>query len=345
MSPSLPRTVLVTGGAGLIGAALARVLVSAGARVVALDDGSGGAATELPDDPRLVKVVGDVRDRRLVASLVAAEPRAEAIVHLAARVGVRTVLADPLGAAAANLDGVRSLTEALAALPTGRRPRVIAASSSEVYAESSAQLHEGAPLRAERDGRWAYAASKLDGERVLDAVRGLWPVALAPVHLRFFNVVGPGQDAASGMVLPRFVEAARAGAPLVVYGDGAQVRTFAHVDDVAADVARLALGEVAHASGGPLNLGGYARATVSQLAELVAARATAFGHPAPEVVRVDPSAVAPRFQDVRYRVPDLSRAAALGLARRARTLRELVDDMFQRHPRGARVPVLASETP
>ncbi|MEZ6013859.1 MAG: NAD-dependent epimerase/dehydratase family protein [Planctomycetota bacterium] len=333
MSPSLPRTVLVTGGAGLIGASVVRALLAEGARVLVLDDGSGGARLAPPADARVELVWGDVRDRGLLGRLLQAAPRTTALVHLAARVGVRTVLADPLGSAAANLDGVRSVLDAVRAVAPARRPRIIAASSSEVYAESTAPLHEGSALRVERDGRWTYAAAKLAGERLFDAESALWAPELAPIHLRFFNVVGPGQDAASGMVLPRFIEAARQGAPLEVHGDGAQVRTFAHVEDVARDVAALALGlGGAAAAAGALNLGGTACASVLELAQLVAERAAHRGLARPELQRVDPvRVVSPGFADVRHRVPDLGRARALGLAQRARSLASIVDDMFGRH--------------
>jgi nucleoside-diphosphate-sugar epimerase len=332
MSPSLPRTVLVTGGIGFVGASVVRALLAEGARVVVLDDRSGGARLALPDDQRVSLVVGDVRERALLTELLRAEPRVLALVHLAARVGVRTVLADPDGAAAANLDGVHSVLEAVAALAPDRRPRVLAASSSEVYADSATPLHEGSSLRVQHAGRWAYAAAKLAGERALDAHTSLWRVGDAPVHMRFFNVVGPGQDAASGMVLPRFVEAAQRASAVEVHGDGAQVRTFAHVDDVARDVAALALRQTVPFHGGVLNLGGSARASVLELAELVAARAPLHGLRRPSIVQVDPKrAVAPSFADVRHRVPDLSRAHGLGLAQRARSLAAIVDDMFARH--------------
>jgi len=337
MSPSLPRTVLVTGGAGFIGrAVVAALLAHGGIRVLALDDLSKGDGPA-PADPRLVRITADVRDRARLWELLREGPPAAALVHLAARVGVRTVLADPEGAARANLDGVQSLVDVLHALPASRRPRVFAASSSEVYAESSAPLSEASPLRAERDGRWAYAAAKRAGELLLDGAAHLWPADFAPVHLRFFNVVGPGQDASSGMVLPRFVEAARCGAPLTVHGDGAQVRTFAHVEDVARDVATLVEGAPAGPreralSGGPLNLGGEARTTLRALAELVAARAAHAGFARPAVVHVDPLRdVGANFRDVRHRVPDLARARALGLAASTRTLVEIVDDVLQRH--------------
>lgn len=322
----------MTGGAGLVGASVVRALLAEGARVVVLDDRSGGARLELPRDPGVVDVVGDVRDAELLGRALTLEPRASVLVHLAARVGVRTVLSDPDGSAAANLAGVESVLTAVRALPPERRPRVLAASSSEVYAESSAPLHEGSPLRREHTGRWAYAAAKRAGELRLDAARDLWPAELAPVHLRFFNVVGPGQDAASGMVLPRFVEAARRGLPLEVHGDGAQVRTLAHVDDVARDVAALALGRCAPFAGGPLNLGGNARASVEDLAQLVVERAARKGLTGAVIRHVDPKrAVAPGFCDVRHRVPDLARAGSLGLARHKRSLAAIVDDVLERH--------------
>lgn len=139
------------------------------------------------------------------------------------------------------------------------------------------------------------------------------------------------------MVLPRFVEAARRGAPLEVHGDGAQVRTFAHVEDIALDVARLALGAPRGAAGacpsGALNLGGAARASVLELAELVAARAPGHGLARPTIARVDPErSVGANFLDVRHRVPDLTRARSFGLARTARDLGAIVDDVFARHP-------------
>ena len=333
MSPSRPRTVLVTGGAGFVGAAVVRALLRDGTRVIAVDDLSAGHIDRLEDHGRLERHLVDVRDVAEVRSLLTDGPPIDTLVHLAARVGVRTVLADPDGCAAQNVDGVTALIEALRSTPLERRPRLLAASSSEVYADSEQPLGEGAPLRVEAEGRWAYAASKRAGEALLDAQAGLWPAGQAPLHLRFFNVVGPGQDAVSGMVLPRFVEAARVGHAIEVHGDGGQVRTFAHVEDVAADVAQLASATV---PGGALNLGGTARASILELAQTVALGAERHGWARPQIRRVDPHrVVAPGFRDVRHRVPDLSRALDFGLARRARSLTAIVDDMLKRHTPGA----------
>jgi len=128
------------------------------------------------------------------------------------------------------------------------------------------------------------------------------------------------------MVLPTFVEQARAGRPLTVFGDGAQVRTFAHVDDVAADLVRLT--SMAEVPAGPLNLGGCARATVTELAALVAAQV-----PGTRLETADPAReVSSRFEEVRSREPDLGRARALGLACACRELSEIVADTLARHP-------------
>ena len=154
-----------------------------------------------------------------------------------------------------NEDVVVGLIDALRLIPDEGRPRLLAASSSEVYADANVALEECSPLRSERGaGRWAYAASKVRAERLLDEARALWPRGAGPVHLRFFNVVGPGQDAGAGFVMPRFVEAAREGLPLHVYGDGGSTRTYAHVDEVADTLSRLA----SHPAlpEGPLNVGG-----------------------------------------------------------------------------------------
>lgn len=329
-SARAPRRALVTGGAGFIGAALALQLVRSGWSVVTLDDLSAGDRARLApaEGAALTFLRADVCDRALAADLVACE-HFDTVFHLAGCVGVRRVLADPLACARSNRAGAESIAVALAALPPSRRPRAFFASTSEVYAERLGALREDDGLRAHAaDGRFAYASSKLDGERSFaratadEGDRGA-------VLLRFFNVVGPGQDSASGMVLPRFVEQAARGEALTVYGDGEQVRTFAHVDDVAAVLARLA--EHAHVPAGPLNVGGTARATLLELAHaVVRASGSTAG-----VRRVDPRVELGRgFADVRSREPDLTRLArVLGAASEipSRSLADIVADTWARH--------------
>lgn len=322
------RTVLVTGGAGFIGVRVSALLLEAGARVVVADDLSAGDGRGLPTDPRLSLRPLDVTAPGAVSGLLGEEGDIDTVIHLAARVGVRRVLADPEGCWSAHLAGGRELMAAIDARPAHARPRVLAASTSEVYRDQPGALGEDAALRSLGGrGRWAYAASKLAVERLLDACADLWPAGRGPIHLRFFNVVGPGQDADSGMVLPTFVEQALAGRPLTVHGDGSQVRTFAHVDDVAADLVQLVSMEGVPA--GPLNLGGTARATVAELAARVAALV------APgriEVAHTDPQrTISSRFEEVQHREPDLGRARGLGLACGGRDLAAIVADTVERH--------------
>ncbi len=327
-TPARERSYLVTGGAGFIGSHLTRHLLRAGARVVVADDLSAGYAQSLPlGHSGLSLHPLDVAGPGALAGLVGEEGPFDAIVHLAARVGVARVLADPEGCWEEHLRAARELLVAVAHQPPSSRPRVVAASTSEVYREGRAPLAEDAPLRStEARGRWAYAASKLAVERLLDASADLWPAGCEPLHLRFFNVVGPGQSAEGGMVLPTFVRQALAGERLTVHGDGRAVRTLAAVEDVAADLTRLLVGD--RFPGGPLNVGGSACCTILELAQAVARGAGAAG----EVVRfVDPRrSVSPHFEEVRHRRPDLSRARALGLCRARRSVEEIVADLLRR---------------
>lgn len=323
--PARPRRILVTGAAGFIGAALCRELLAAGWEVTGLDDFSSGWPERLPGSERFQLVEADVSTPGTLTGLLACG-EFSVVVHLAARVGVRSVLRDPEGCRESNLRGVEELIAGLAALPAERRPRLLAASSSEVYRESSAQLSEEAATRpTDGAGRWAYAASKLRGEELLDAA-GLWPPGAGPVHLRFFNVVGPGQDADSGMVLPTFIECALEGRDLPVHGDGAQVRTFAHVEEVARVLRELT--QLPQLPAGPLNIGGSARTTIAELAQLVRTEASSSGALRP----TDPLArCGSNFEEVQHREPSLARLESLGVALPSMSLLELVRDSLERH--------------
>lgn len=318
------RTALVTGAAGFIGSALCRELRARAWRVIALDDLSSGWRERLIEDAGLAFVLGDARDGAILEPLI---ERSDIVVHLAARVGVRRILESPAACARENVEGVEALLAAISALPRARRPRVLCASSSEVYADSEEPLSETHALRElALDGRFAYAASKRRAEELLDA-SGLWPRERAPVHLRFFNVVGPGQDAASGMVLPRFLEQAARHEALQVFGDGTQVRTFAHVDDVARMLARLCeRGDAL--PGGALNVGGRATADVRTLAHLVLEVSGSRGG----LCHVDPRAELGRdFREVRTRRADLARLEASCGPIVARSLEAIVRDACARH--------------
>jgi len=301
------RTWLVTGGAGFIGSHLVEVLLAAGHRVLVLDDLSTGRRENLAavaEHPRLEVEIGSVLDAAVVAALVA---RADVVVHLAAAVGVRLIVEQPVRTLETNIHGTEVVLH-----ECGRRSTpVFVASSSEVYGKGTR-----CPFREDDDvllgpttrTRWSYAASKMVDEFLAlswHREKGL-PVRIG----RFFNTVGPRQVGQYGMVLPRFVEQALDGGPITVYGDGTQTRTFGHVHEVVAAVVALMTRD--DTAGRVFNVGGSEEVSIRRLAE----RVRDLVDPAVEIVHVPyEEAYGPGFEDMDRRVPDTSRLrAAIGAA-------------------------------
>ena len=233
--------VLVTGGAGFIGANLSRRLIDDGHEVVVLDDLSTGRTGNL-EGADLDLVEGSVTDAHTVGRLVGGADR---IVHLAARASVPRSIAEPLAAHEVNVTGTVHVLEAARA----RSVPVVVASSSSVYGDTAVSpKHEDLPVAP----RSPYAASKLAAEGYTLAYGVAY--ALPVMALRFFNVYGPLQaaDHPYAAVVPRFVDAALAGRALEVHGDGSQSRDFTFVGDVVEVLAR-AVAEAMTAPG-PINL-------------------------------------------------------------------------------------------
>jgi UDP-glucose 4-epimerase len=250
-----PMKIVVTGGAGFIGANLTRCLAAQGEEVVVVDDLSSGARRNLEGVGAEVLVGSILDDEVLDAAVIGAA----SIVHLAARASVPASVADPVACHKVNVTGTLSVLEAARRHGVGH---VVLASSSAVYGEHPAlPTHEGlAPAPAS-----PYAASKLAAEAY--ALSWATTYGLRTLALRFFNVYGPLQpaDHAYAAVVPAFVDAALAGRPLVIHGDGTQTRDFVDVGTVAGILARAATGGVAHER--PVNL---AFGTRTSLLELVA---------------------------------------------------------------------------
>ncbi len=294
---------LVTGGAGFIGSHLVERLLGGGESVVVIDDFSTGRRENLAGveaNPRL----------RVIEAAVSAHPGLQTLVaessfvfHLAAAVGVELVLDAPIHTIETNLRE----TEAVLGAAVARRTPVLITSTSEVYGRSDK------PWFAEEDdlvigppsaSRWSYACSKLLDEFLALAFfreRGV-PVTVA----RLFNIVGPRQSGQFGMVLPRFIEAARQGGPIRVFGDGTQTRCFCHVRDCVEALMRLRA--CAAARGEVVNIGHDDEISMMGLAELV--RQTV-GKPV-EIEKV-PYQIAYRagFQDMPRRRPDVRKLERL----------------------------------
>ena len=291
---------LVTGGAGFIGSHLTGQLLAAGHHVTVLDDLSTGQRDnlkELEGNSRLTFRSGSITDPVLLAEVVL---EVDAIYHLAAAVGVKLVADDPVRTIETNIYPTETLLRL--AVQGGGKPFFLA-STSEVYGKNPKErwteeddLHLGPTSRP----RWAYGCSKAIDEFL--ALAYYRKFGLPVVIARFFNVVGPRQVGHYGMVIPRFVDQALSGGPVVVYDDGEQVRCFAHVREVVDAIRQLM--ETPAARGKVFNIGSDEPWSIRQLAEAV-------------IAKVDPTvkieylpyvkAYGDDFEDVRRRVPDVSR--------------------------------------
>ena len=290
---------LVTGGAGFIGSHLCDALVKRGDLVQVLDNLSTGNKQNIDHllgNPKFTLTVGSILNVDIVEKAVAS---VDHVVHLAAAVGVFTIVDKPLESLTTNLRGTENILEAA----SKHQKEVLIASSSEIYGKNG-----GGPLNEESDrivgsplkSRWSYSEAKAIDESM--AFFYYQERKLAVRIVRFFNTVGPRQVGHYGMVVPRFVAAALKDDPLTVYGTGSQSRCFCHVYDAVAGLlavidSNATLGEV-------FNIGNDEEITIQDLAteviELTNSKSTI------EKVLYE-KAYAPGFEDMQRRVPDISK--------------------------------------
>jgi UDP-glucose 4-epimerase len=314
--------VLITGGAGFIGSHLSDALVTRGCRVTVIDDLSTGrfeniqhlveqtaaGATQGSFHFAIESIANQVVVDRLVSEC-------DIIFHLAAAVGVKLIVEDPVRTIETNV----MATEAVLRAALRYRVKVLIGSTSEVYGKS-----KNIPFNEDDDvvlgptsrSRWSYASSKMVDEFLglaYHAQRGL-PVVIA----RFFNTAGPRQTGRYGMVVPRFVNQALQGEPLTVYGDGQQSRCFCDVDDVVRALVRLA--ECPEAVGQVFNVGSSDEVTVLDLARRVLATVDRLDGPASsgtareeDRIRFVPyeDAYGTGFEDMLRRVPAIRKIKAI----------------------------------
>ncbi len=293
------RTV-ITGGAGFIGSHLTDHLLAAGDRVTVIDDFSTGNPDNLraaANHPRFRLQPGSVLDNDLVTETIF---HADRVFHLAAAVGVRRIIEQPLDSLRVNLHGTENVLEAALAA----RASLVLASTSEIYGMNTADaLNEdsdrilGSPLVS----RWTYAAAKGIDEAFAHAYwreHGL-RVAIA----RLFNTVGPRQTGRYGMVVPNLVGQALRGEALTVFGDGCQTRCFSYVGDIVPTLVRLA--ETPGAYGQAFNLGGAQEISIYGLAE----RISELINDNVDITLVPyEEAYGEGYADMRRRVPDNTKA-------------------------------------
>jgi UDP-glucose 4-epimerase len=261
------RTALITGGAGFIGSHLAELLLTEGWAVYALDDLSTGNernVAHLWDRDEFHLVVDSILSHSIVSELV---NKCDVVYHLAAAVGVRLIVEQPVHTMVTNVQGTETVLEYCARF--GKR--VLVASSSEIYGDHREErpLHETdrRVYGPTTEKRWLYADSKAMDEHLAFA----WHQErdLDAVVVRLFNTVGPRQSGQYGMVIPRFVSRALAGEPVEIHGDGAQTRSFCHVQDTIRALYGL-MAETAVA-GEVFNVGATKRVTIRSLADRILA--------------------------------------------------------------------------
>jgi UDP-glucose 4-epimerase len=309
--------VLITGGAGFIGSHLADHYVNAGHTVTLLDIFSTGSHLNIAHlEGKVTTIDGDIRNIELIDQLT---KDSDLVLHMAAALGVNTILDSPLDSMSTNITGSEVVLNAAAKY----NKRIIIASTSEIYGKNPKQpLSEtddrvvGAPQKI----RWTYSDAKAIEEAMAFALHQEKKLPVTTVRL--FNTVGPRQTGHYGMVVPRFVHAALKNEAITIYGDGNQSRVFCHVLDAVSAIATM----VATNStiGDVYNVGGTGEVTIKQLAEQVLSLTGSKS----EITYTPYSDAYPAgFEDIQRRVPDISKVkGAIGWSPN-KDLKQIISDI------------------
>jgi UDP-glucose 4-epimerase len=320
---------LVTGGAGFIGSHLTDVLCKNGHQVVVLDDLSTGRLENLDESlaSGLVEFIeGSVTDEQLVVDCIA---DVDVCFHLAAAVGVKLIVDNPLETTLRNVRGCDVVTGAAARAGV----KLLYASTSEIYGKNGrGPLHEGSEriLGSTATTRWSYSTSKAFGEILAFGYHH--DLGAQNIIVRLFNTVGPRQSGQYGMVIPRFVGAALSGLPLEVHGDGLQTRSFCHVSDTVR--ALNGLMDAQSISGEIFNVGSTERVRIIDLAErirkLTSSRSELSFVPFDEVYGVG-------IEDTLHREPAIGKIESAIGWRPSLDMGRILDDVID-HLRGSSAP-------
>jgi UDP-glucose 4-epimerase len=309
--------VFITGGAGFIGSHLCDALLAQGHQVSILDNMSTGSAANIAHIKDQIEIhQGDIRDADLVEKLMAP---ADLVLHMAAALGVNTILENPIESVSTNFTG----SEVVLTAATKLNKRIIIASTSEVYGKNPKQpLSEtddrvvGAPQKI----RWTYSDAKALEEAIAHAL--FLTKQLKVTTVRLFNTVGPRQTGRYGMVVPRFIQSAIKNEPITIYGDGTQSRVFCHVQDAVKAILTLATTD--SAIGEVYNVGGAGETTIKQLADKIIERTKSTSK---ITFTAYDDAYPSGYEDMQRRVPDTAKIEnSIGWSP-TNTLDNIIDDV------------------
>jgi len=309
--------VFITGGAGFIGSHLCDALLTQGHQVSILDNMSTGSAANIAHIKDQIEIhQGDIRDVALVEKLMAP---ADLVLHMAAALGVNTILENPIESVSTNFTG----SEVVLTAATKLNKRIIIASTSEIYGKNPKQpLSEtddrvvGTPQKI----RWTYSDAKALEEAIAHAL--FLTKQLKVTTVRLFNTVGPRQSGRYGMVVPRFIESALKNEPITIYGDGTQSRVFCHVQDAVKAILTLATTDFA--IGEVYNIGGSGETTIKELADKIIDRTKSTS-----TITFTPydDAYPAGYEDMQRRVPDTTKIKkSIGWVP-VNTLDNIIDDV------------------
>tara|TARA_Y100000591_G_C21776033_1_gene668345 strand:- start:307 stop:1287 length:981 start_codon:yes stop_codon:yes gene_type:complete len=319
------RKILVTGGAGFIGSYLVKEYLKKGDKVTVIDNLSTGLLKNLDsvsDNKNLNFITGDILDSALIDSLVR---KNDIVVHLAAVVGVKYVMENPVDTIRINILGTENILHSCSAYSK----KVLIASTSEVYGKAMNYRNYDSGLNEDVDTvmgstsvrRWSYATSKALDEFL--ALAYFTEKSLPVIIARYFNTVGPGQLGNYGMVLPIFIQKALSGEDINVFGDGEQMRSFGYVGD--AVNCTVALIENENAVGEVFNIGNEKEITINELAELVIKKC---GSSSKIVYKSYEEAYGSGFEDMRRRKPNSDKLSSIIGFKPEYPIAKVIDEMI-----------------
>lgn len=290
---------LITGGAGFVGSHLAEELLDRGYEVDIIDDLSTGSfdnVEHLKHHKNFSYHIGTIMKEKFVDGLIS---KNDIVFHLAAAVGVKYIIDNPIKSIEINIKG----TEIVLEKANKYKRKVLLTSTSEIYGKN-----EKTPFKEEDDRilgsthltRWSYSCTKAVDEFL--ALAYFREKKLPVVIVRLFNTVGPRQTGRYGMVIPRLIQQALQNKPITIYGDGRQTRSFGYVKDVVSAMADLV--EKRDSYGKIFNIGNPEGVTINELAK----RIKKMTNSKSKIIHIPfEKAYEKGFEDMRHRVPDITK--------------------------------------